>query len=367
MEDIGVRTNPPVPYEMKTKKAMDKGLPIFLLSNIQSFGLYSNKNKITEIECVLNHNKIDVACLIETWLNETSKDFVQFDNYNSFHLIRGNTNRSSGGVSILINNEMPANKLDINVPNHIECLWLTLRPKWLPRSISNIIVVGIYYPGSSSSYAPNQEDITSHVIENIHKLYKRYSRPLFVIMGDFNDLDVEPICDACNLKQTVNIPTRKNAMLDLILTNTSNDLYRSPITLPSIGGSDHLSVLYKPTLKSCKATKKTITVRKFHKSTILEFGHWLTRFSWLHLFQISDVNLKIAYFANIMWAMIDKYFPLVKIVVSDDDKEWINSKIKNLIYERQKAHLSGDFDKRDHLAKRVRDEIKLAKVKYKKC
>ena len=49
-----------------------------------------------------------------------------------------------------------------------------------------------------------------------------------------------------------------------------------------------------------------------------------------------------------MWAMIDKYFPLVKIVVSDDDKEWINSKIKNLIYERQKAHLSGDFDKRDH-------------------
>ena len=129
MEDIGVRTNPPVPYEMITKKTMDKELPIFLLSNIQSFGLYSNKNKITEIECVLNHNKIDVACLIETWLNETTKDLVQFDNYNSFHLIRENANRSSGGVSILINNEMSANKLDINVPNHIECLWLTLRPK----------------------------------------------------------------------------------------------------------------------------------------------------------------------------------------------------------------------------------------------
>ena len=66
-------------------------------------------------------------------------------------------------------------------------------------------------------------------------------------MGDFNDMEVDEICDACKLKQVVKVPTRKQATLDLILTNDSN-MYSDPVTLPGIGGSDHLCVLYKPTM-----------------------------------------------------------------------------------------------------------------------
>ncbi|CAL4174924.1 unnamed protein product, partial [Meganyctiphanes norvegica] len=121
-----------------------------------------------------------------------------------------------------------------------------MRPKWLPRSISNIIIAGVYYPGSNSVYAPNQDDIILHITENVHHLYKKYAKPLFIIMGDYNDLKVDEICDACHLKQIVKVPTRKKATLDLILTNKNNSLYNNPITLPSIGGSDHLCVLYQP-------------------------------------------------------------------------------------------------------------------------
>ena len=85
-----------------------------------------------------------------------------------------------------------------------------MRPKWLPRAISNIIVAGIYYPGSNSIYAPNQEDILLHITETVHQLYKRYVNPLFIIMGDFNDMCISDICDSCNLNQVVTIPTRKN-------------------------------------------------------------------------------------------------------------------------------------------------------------
>ena len=45
-------------------------------------------------------------------------------------------------------------------------------------------------------------------------------------MGDFNDLNIDEICDACALKQVVKVPTRKDATLDLILTNKSNTLYK---------------------------------------------------------------------------------------------------------------------------------------------
>ena len=146
-----------------------KKLPSFLLSNIQSFGNCQYTDKTTELEAVLNHNNIDVAVLTETWLNDNTKDQISLNNYINFHLIRNNVLRSSGGVSIIVKNDIPVTRLNINVPDHIECLWVSLRPKWLPRKISNIVVAGVYYPGSKSVYAPNQEYIILHLPSVVHQ------------------------------------------------------------------------------------------------------------------------------------------------------------------------------------------------------
>ena len=51
-------------------------LPVFFMSNIQSFSNSSNKSKTVEIEAMLDLNKIDVACLTETWLTENNKDQI---------------------------------------------------------------------------------------------------------------------------------------------------------------------------------------------------------------------------------------------------------------------------------------------------
>ena len=335
------------------------------MTNIQSFGNSGKTDKSTEIEAVLEVNNIDIACFTETWLNEETKDQISINNYVNFHLVRRNTARVSGGVSILVKNHIPTSKLEINVPEHIECLWITTRPKWLPRAISNIIVAGIYYPGSKSIYAPNQEDILLHITETVQHLYKRYVNPLFVLMGDFNDLCVDDICNSCNLNQVVKIPTRKNATLDLILTNSDNKYYKDPVSLPNIGKSDHLCVLYEPIAnRNIPKSKNKTTTRIFHKSAIREFGAWLTKFNWNILFMISDVNQKIAYFFEIMWFMIDKFFPPIQVVVADNDKKWITKKIKCLIARRQKAHHSGNYGTRNLLAKKIRQEIKKAKIRY---
>ena len=182
-------------------KEIHKKLPLFLLSNIQSFGNSENTDKTTEIEAILELNRIDIACLTETWLNENTKYRISINDYVNFHSVRKNVQRSSGGISILVKDNIPASMIDIKVPDHMETLWVTIRPKWLPRSISNIVVVGVYYPGSTSEYAPNQDDLLLHITESVHNLYSRYAKPLFVIMGDFNDLKVDAICNACALKQ----------------------------------------------------------------------------------------------------------------------------------------------------------------------
>ena len=178
-------------------------------------------------------------------------------------------------------------------------------------------------------------------------------------MGDFNDLKINSICNACALNQVVTVPTRKEATLDLILTNKTNKFYKKPVTLPSIGTSDHLCVLYEPVVNpKIDIEKNTIFIRKFHRSAMIAFGSWLVQFDWNVLLSISDVNLKIAYFFELMWIMIEKYFPLVKVVSTNNDKPWITSKIKSLISERQKAHKSLNFYARDQLAKKIKIEIK---------
>ena len=153
--------------------------------------------------------------------------------------------------------------------------------------------------------------------------------------------------------------------LDLILTNMNNNSYKAPYSLPAIGKSDHYCVIYKPIEDhKVKTTKMKITIRKFKKSTLIEFGACLTRFNWNILLQIDEVNQKVAYFFTIMWTMIDKFFPLVKVDITNNDKEWITPEIKLLICERQKAHLSKKYDLSKHLSKKVAKEIKKAKINY---
>ena len=63
-----------------------------------------------------------------------------------------------------------------------------------------------------------------------------------------------------------------------------------------------------------------------------------------------------------MWNMVNKLFPPTKVVISNCDKVWMTPQIKLLIADRQKAHLCQNFDVRDHLAKKIKHEIKKPKI-----
>ena len=62
-----------------------------------------------------------------------------------------------------------------------------------------------------------------------------------IIAGDFNRLNISTIKKHFRLKQIVKKPTRKNAILDVILTNI-HDYYENPCTFPPFGLSDHNTV-----------------------------------------------------------------------------------------------------------------------------
>ena len=47
---------------------------------------------------------------------------------------------------------------------------------------------------------------------------------------------------------------------------------------------------------------------------MIAFGTWLISFNWQILINIPDVNLKIAYFFTIMWAMIERFFQQIPMI-----------------------------------------------------
>ena len=64
--------------------------------------------------------------------------------------------------------------------------------------------------------------------------------------------------------------------------------------------------------------------------------------------------------------MVEKYFPLSTVKLTNVDKEWMTPYVKSLISQRQKAHFNKNNELRDCLDKKVKREIINAKKNYKK-
>ena len=88
-------------------------LPTFLLANLQSVGISGDNDKSPDLSVMLEQNNIDIACLTETWLSESNKDRMYFENYVCFNRVRENVRKASGGVSILVKEGIPTITLNI--------------------------------------------------------------------------------------------------------------------------------------------------------------------------------------------------------------------------------------------------------------
>ena len=312
-----------------------------------------------ELEQVLELNHIDIAAITESWLKSHKEDISQLDHYKTF-----NKNRQTGdcgGVSVLIRNNIACKVIQVDTGDH-EIIWLTLRPAWLPRNISVIILAVLYYP--PKTLASTRDELIKHIITTTQQLQSKHTNAGIMIMGDFNSLPDKEITTALKLKQVVKIPTRGSNTLDKILTNM-HKFYKEPSALPALGGSDHLSLLWEP--HGQQPTDKTSTTqytRRFPDSAIREFGRWITQQDWHEVLDTQGTDNKCDLFYNMMWEKIDEIFPLKKRRTHPNDKPWMNSKIKQLIAERQKAHHSDNADLRKRKARMITAEIRKAKKEF---
>jgi hypothetical protein len=173
---------------------------------------------VDELFAVVAINNPSVILVTESWLSsDISDSIINIGNtYNSFRLDRPTP---GGGILAYIKSDLPAKRLPELEEEGKEALWLLLKPPRTPRPYSSVIVVGVYYPPGQGK--ENEHEMLDYLTQKMDiALAERHSAGIFVT-GDFNKLDLNPLCRRFNLRNQVKSPTSGKNILDQILTNMS--------------------------------------------------------------------------------------------------------------------------------------------------
>ena len=174
-----------------------------------------------------------------------------------------------------------------------------------------------------------------------------------LVGGDKNKMDISSLLN-CNLKlkQIVNRPTRKQEILDIVLTNLF-PFYNAPVILPPVQPdvpgqgvpSDHsvpICVPHTDLNNPPTCIYRTITSRPLRDSKIRDFGQWLTSESWESITDIADPTEQVEVFEKLITQKTNEHFPLKVTKLGVGDAPFMTSELKTLKRRRMneyKKHL----------------------------
>lgn len=111
-----------------------------MLSNVMSLS-----PKIDEVRVAICNANLDFICITEKWLkNHMHNNFVFVSGYNI--TCRDRVTGNHGGICMYVRDSIRYDDLSDLMDENFEVLWVTIRPKRLPRGVPSIIVGTVYHP-----------------------------------------------------------------------------------------------------------------------------------------------------------------------------------------------------------------------------
>ena len=364
--DQNVSPGKPLKFDVKISEDEESSpLPLCLMLNCRS--IYNKAQNLREI---LNTIGPSVTLLSETWERETFRldAILKSRHFKSVSYFRSNR-KPGGGCAILYDkNRLTRIYSEIFIPENIEATCLVLKPIHNKKdTLSNIkhILVGSIYVSPKSRF---KSETIDHIIETIHTMRAKFNNEIkFLIGGDFNRLDVSDILESYGaLRQVCSVPTRKQATLDILITDL-HTYYHPPTTLPPLQvdsdktgkDSDHDVVLFAPiSNQQYKVTRryKVIKTRPIPESQVYKFENELGHFEWDTLLAEKSPDEQAEHFHDFLRRKLDQYFPEKNVKICSLDKKWFTPKLKNLHRQMQRQ-----FHKN-----RNSEKFKKIKAKFKK-
>lgn len=309
------------------------GFPTFLNSNLRSL-----VNKIDELVDVLNSNAVDIACITETWLSDNVPTSVcNIDGYCMERIDR--QERSGGGVACYIRTDLSYTRNKDLEKAELECMWISARPKSLPREISQVLVGVVYHP-------PGSDDriMCDHIVNTIDEVSRKHPHTAVVILGDFNRMK-DFALKSFPLKQVVKSGTRADALLDLIYTNIDN-YYEVPRVFAPVGLSDHNIVIFEPK-PFCKIVRnncfREVYRRQISNNNLSILASLIRNISWTDLYRMNSCQEMVDCFYSRLSSVINECLPLKKVRIFCNEKPWVTERFRDLIRKRQVAFYQKNF------------------------
>ncbi|KAK7913293.1 hypothetical protein WMY93_013504 [Mugilogobius chulae] len=342
-------------------------LPSVIMGNVRSLS-----NKTDELAALTRYQReyrdTSLMLFTETWLTTHIPDSaIAMDN---FHLLRADRTAESGkkkggGLAVFVNEKWckPGHCVvkEQRCNKDIELLAVSMRPYYLPREFTHVIVIAVYVPPSA-----NAETACETLLSCTSTLQTQHPQALFLISGDFNHSS--PASVLPTFTQYVTCLTRDNKTLDLFFVN-AKEAYSSS-ALPPLGRADHNIVHLRPVYQPIVHRQPVVSrvVKRWSPESEEALRDCFDTTVWTELCDPhgEDINAMTECITDYINFCFENTVPSRTVRCFSNNKPWINPDIKALLKEKKRAFKSGNKEGLRTAQKKLRRKIRRAKAAYRR-
>ena len=161
--------------------------------------------KIDDLTVLLNTNHVDIACITESWLSFSVPDSAV--NINGYTIVRNDRSLNiGGGVCFYIRSSL-SYKVWADLKNgDIESIWISIKPRRMPRATPQIIIGGTYMPPGCPARPRKEKEYIAHILACLDTVTRRHPSSDIIIMGDFNHMKDNLLKRYTHLHKPLNLP-----------------------------------------------------------------------------------------------------------------------------------------------------------------
>ena len=311
----------------------------FSLLHINSRSLNKNFDSLQTLLYTIDNFPFSIIGVTETWLNFTSPEMFNLQNYEMIRLDR--EGKRGGGVAFYVHKHLQFKiRRDISLKES-ETLFIEIE-----NSKGKNILVGLMYRPPNSNF-----DIYCEDLEICFNKLSRENKQLY-LMGDFN-ID---LLSANNYRDRflhliysnacyphINKPTRINSNSSTLIDNIFSNIFDKDITTGLLYSeiSDHLPIFLMCNNDiSSKNLRKPITYRKETPQNIESFKGDLALEEWPDIYNQTNTNIAYENFNKKLQFYYEKKFPLVSAKKNNKHGKmpWITKAILRSLHTRNRLY-----------------------------
>ena len=317
----------------------------FTLINTNARSLCPKVNSLidccSELDCHL-------AVVTETWLGDSPSEAQDLEDLRlSTGIATIALNRppvggvTYGGVAIMYR-EASLTLKDMKYPNpdKFETIYAAGSIKGHGRKL---VVIAAYMPPGDR--VPRARACIRHITEMISEAKRKFSEPLIVLAGDFNQWPIqEAVQDFVDMSEVAVGPTRGSRAIDRVFVNFGQAVTAKgtvePLETESDGGqvrqSDHRVAYVRSKLQKLYTYEwLSYSYLYYNEESVEDFRAWIASYDWERVTNAVGSNAKAKEYQDIVTGALRTFFPTKTTRRKSTDLPWINDRIRKKIARRK--------------------------------